>query len=217
MPITKGGAEFNSQGLSKITGTAGIAAHNYPIRYSTAYNQMAYVVARNTVAHSLNMRQYSTLTHVDKDGRANMVDVGPKAESDRAARASGFVEVGPLISKLILENSTKKGNALAVAQLAGIMAAKRTSDLIPLCHPLTLNCVKVELQLNTDLHRVEITAEVKCNGKTGVEMEALTAVSIAALTVYDMCKSAASPDTMRITGIGLVSKTGGTRGDFARE
>ena len=137
-----------------------------------------------------------------------------KLNASRIAR--GIVQVDSTISKLINENNIKKGDVLSIAQLAGIMGAKRTPDLIPLCHQLSLSYVNVHLHLNAELHRVEITAEVRCTGKTGVEMEALTAVTIAALTVYDMCKYAASPKSMKITNIELVSKTGGTKGDFIR-
>lgn len=162
-----------------------------------------------------SIRMYSSLSHIDETGKASMVDVGSKNDSKRVAIAKGFVRVGPVISNLIAENNVKKGDVLSVAQLAGIMAAKRTSDLIPLCHPLSLSYINVRLRLNEDFHEVEITSEVRCTGKTGVEMEALTAISIAALTIYDMCKYAASPGTMQIYGIELVSKTGGTKGDFS--
>ncbi|XP_077278237.1 cyclic pyranopterin monophosphate synthase-like [Temnothorax americanus] len=161
-----------------------------------------------------SIRMYSSLSHIDETGKASMVDVGWKNDSKRVATAKGFVKIGPIISNLIAENNVKKGDVLSVAQLAGIMAAKRTSDLIPLCHPLSLSYVNVRLRLNEESHEVEITSEVRCAGKTGVEMEALTAVSIAALTIYDMCKYAAKPGTMQIYGVELVSKTGGTKGDF---
>ncbi|KAL6265283.1 hypothetical protein P5V15_002063 [Pogonomyrmex californicus] len=162
-----------------------------------------------------SIRTYSSLSHIDETGKASMVDVGWKNDSKRVAIARGFVRIGPVISNLIAENNVKKGDVLSVAQLAGIMAAKRTSELIPLCHPLSLSYVNVRLKLNEESHTVDITSEVRCTGKTGVEMEALTAVSIAALTIYDMCKYAATPGTMEIYGIELISKTGGTKGDFA--
>lgn len=165
--------------------------------------------------NNANIRMYSSLSHIDESGKANMVDVGWKNESKRVAIARGFVKVGSIISNLIAENNVKKGDVFSVAQLAGIMAAKRTSDLIPLCHPLSLSYVDVRLRLNEELHRVEITSEVRCTGKTGVEMEALTSVNIAALTIYDMCKYAAAPGIMQIYGIELVSKTGGTKSDFS--
>ncbi|XP_015434975.1 PREDICTED: molybdenum cofactor biosynthesis protein 1 isoform X2 [Dufourea novaeangliae] len=164
-----------------------------------------------------NVRMFSSLSHVDKHGKASMVNVGSKVESNRVAIARGIVQVDSTVSKLISENNGKKGDVLSVAQLAGIMGAKRTSDLIPLCHPLSLSYVNVRLRLNVELSRVEITAEVRCTGKTGVEMEALTAVSMAALTLYDMCKYAAPPTSMKITDVELVSKTGGTKGDFFRD
>lgn len=175
------------------------------------------LVAQNYGMQKYNVRLYASLTHVDDNGKAIMVDVGAKDPSNRIAHARGFIYVGPVISKLIQENSLRKGDALTIAQLAGIMAAKKTSELIPLCHPLMVNCVKVDLKLNDLSDKVEIETEVRCTGKTGVEMEALTAVSIAALTVYDMCKSAAPSDTMHISGIELVSKVGGSRGDFHRK
>lgn len=162
------------------------------------------------------VRTYSTLSHVDETGKANMVDVGWKNESKRVAIARGEIQVGPIITKLIAENNVKKGDVLSIAQLAGIMAAKRTSELIPLCHPLNLSYVNLHLTLNEKLYLVEITAEVKCTGKTGVEMEALTAVSVAGLTIYDMCKHAAKTHAMKITNIELVSKTGGTKGDYMK-
>lgn len=165
--------------------------------------------------NNASIRMYSSLSHIDEAGKANMVDVGWKNDSKRVAIARGFVKVGPIISNLIAENNVKKGDVLSVAQLAGIMAAKRTSDLIPLCHPLALSYVNVCLRLNEELHSVEIISEVRCTGKTGVEMEALTAVSIAALTIYDMCKYAATPGTMQIYGIELISKMGGIKSNFA--
>ncbi|KAI4498821.1 hypothetical protein M0802_005996 [Mischocyttarus mexicanus] len=162
-------------------------------------------------------RMYCTLSHIDETGKANMVDVGGKNESKRIAIARGEIQVGPVISKLIAENNVKKGDVLSVAQLAGIMAAKRTSELIPLCHPLNVSYINVYLKLNEELHLVEITAEVRCTGKTGVEMEALTAVSVSALTIYDMCKHAAITHTMKITNIELVSKMGGTKGNYIKK
>lgn len=167
--------------------------------------------------NDMSIRVFSSLSHVDESGKASMVDVDSKNETKRIAIAKGIVQVNSNISKLIVENNIKKGDVLSVAQLAGIIAAKRTSDLIPLCHPLPLSYVNVSLHLNEKLHRIEITAEVRCTGKTGVEMEALTAVSIAALTIYDMCKYATSPKYIKITDIELISKTGGTKGNFFRK
>lgn len=165
----------------------------------------------------LNARQYSSLTHVDSSGKAAMVDVSSKDSTNRCARARGVVRVGPVVSKLIADNNMKKGDVLLVAQLAGIIGAKKTSELIPLCHPLALDNVKVNLQLNEVEHTVEIITEVSCTGKTGVEMEALTAASVTALTIYDMCKSAATPEQLEIFKIELISKTGGKTGDYHRK
>lgn len=186
-------------------------AHIAPIR-DARYASLAHTFARPRGYASVRM--YSSLSHIDESGKANMVDVGGKSESKRTAVAVGFVKVDPVLGRLIAENNVKKGDVLSVAELAGIMAAKRTPDLIPLCHPLTLTYVKVRVRLIEESHQVKITSEVRCSGKTGVEMEALTAVSVAALTIYDMCKNAAAPGTMKIHGIELLSKTGGTKGDF---
>ena len=155
------------------------------------------------------------LTHFDEKGRARMVDVTPKAETLRVAVARGHVSTKPETLQLIAERSFAKGDVLEVARLAGIMATKRTGDLIPLCHPLALTAVKVDLSINEAEHRVEIEAEVQTVGRTGVEMEALTAVSVASLTVYDMCKSV--DRKMEISDIRLVKKTGGKSGTFIRE
>ena len=154
----------------------------------------------------------SGFTHFDAEGRAVMVDVSDKAETERTATARGSVLMQPETLKLILEGGFKKGDVLSVARLAGIMGAKRTPDLIPLCHPLALTSVKVELTADPDRHAVDITATCKLKGRTGVEMEALTAVSVAALTVYDMCK--AVDRGMTITGIQLLHKAGGKSGDW---
>jgi cyclic pyranopterin phosphate synthase len=154
----------------------------------------------------------SGLTHFDPAGNAVMVDVADKAVTVRTATAKGRVLVAPSTLRLIADRGFKKGDVLAVAQLAGIMGAKRTPDLVPLCHPLPLEKVEVALELVEDPPSVEITATCKLTGKTGVEMEALTAVAIAALTIYDMCK--AVDRTMRISDIRLVHKAGGRSGEF---
>lgn len=154
-------------------------------------------------------------THFDSAGRAHMVDVGEKAETQRTAVAAGRVLVNEQTLALMKTGGCKKGDVLTVAQLAGIMGAKRTPDLIPLCHPVLLSGVNVTLGLNEAESAVEITATVTCTGQTGVEMEALTAVSAAALTVYDMCK--AVQRDMVIDQIRLMKKTGGKSGDFTRE
>lgn len=151
-------------------------------------------------------------SHFDERGNARMVDVSGKPESERTATARGRVLMRPETLALIREGGVKKGDVLQVARLAGIMAAKRTPDLIPLCHPLPLASVSVDLALDEAENAVEITATVKLAGRTGVEMEALTAVSVAALTVYDMCK--AVDRGMRITDVRLVHKAGGKSGEF---
>ena len=151
------------------------------------------------------------LTHLDDDGSARMVDVGWKPVTDRMAQAAGHVIMQPETLALIRDGLMKKGDVLTIAQLAGIMGAKRTSELIPLCHPLPLNKVDVELALDEPGHRVNILATATTSGKTGVEMEALTAVSVAALTIYDMCK--AVDRAVRIDGVRLLRKTGGQSGD----
>ena len=155
------------------------------------------------------------LTHFDEKGHACMVDVTPKAETLRVAVARGHVFVRRETLRLIAERGFAKGDVLEVARLAGIMATKRTGDLIPLCHPLALTSVKVDLSINETEQCVEIEAEVQTIGRTGVEMEALTAVSVAGLTVYDMCKSI--DREMEISDIRLVKKTGGKSGTFIRE
>ncbi|WP_259779769.1 cyclic pyranopterin monophosphate synthase MoaC [Aestuariispira ectoiniformans] len=152
------------------------------------------------------------LTHIDEQGNAVMVDVSPKDETERVATARGSILMQPETLLLIKEGGVKKGDVLTVAQLAGIMGAKRTPDLIPLCHPLALTSVKVTLSLSQDSNAVDIEATCKLKGRTGVEMEALTAVSVAALTVYDMVKAA--DKSMRITDIELVYKAGGKSGEY---
>ena len=155
------------------------------------------------------------LSHIDATGRARMVDVSDKPDTDRVAVARGEVLMKQETLDLIRAGAVKKGDVLATAQLAGLMAAKRTSELIPLCHPLSLTQIDVDLALDEALPGIQITATVRSTGKTGVEMEALTAVSVAALTVYDMAKSAEK--TMRIHNIRLVEKHGGRSGDVVNE
>lgn len=155
------------------------------------------------------------LTHIDNEGAVRMVDVGDKPDTERLAIAKGEVRMLTETFKLIQEGAIKKGDVLTVAEIAGLVAAKRTSELIPLCHPLSLTQVKVELQLDQTLPGVKITATAKTVGKTGVEMEALMAVSIAALTIYDMAK--AVEKTMCIQNIHLVEKHGGISGDVMNE
>ncbi len=157
----------------------------------------------------------SKLTHLDEQGRAHMVDVGAKPDTERIAIARGEIHMKKETFELIRSGQVKKGDVLTVAQIAGISASKRTSELIPLCHPLFLSKVDVDLALDESLPGVVITATAKTTGKTGVEMEALTAVSVAALTVYDMAKAAEK--TMRIQNIRLVEKHGGQSGDVVNE
>lgn len=153
-----------------------------------------------------------TLSHLDAEGRARMVDVSRKPDTDRVAVAAGEVRMKSETLALIRAGQLKKGDVLAIAQLAGVMAAKRTADLIPLCHPLPLTHINVTCDLQDDLPGISITATVRTTAKTGVEMEALTAVSVAALTVYDMAKAAEK--TMQITNIRLLEKHGGMSGDY---
>ncbi len=155
------------------------------------------------------------LTHFDPEGRAVMVDVSKKPETERTATACVRVAMQPATLALILSGQAKKGDVLGVARLAGIMASKRTADLIPLCHPLPISAVTVDLQPSPDKGGIDIAATVRTNGRTGVEMEALTAASVAALTVYDMCK--AVDRGMRIDGLRVVHKDGGASGAFRQD
>ena len=152
------------------------------------------------------------LTHFDASGQATMVDVSAKAETAREATARARITMQPDTLALIVSGTARKGDVLGVARLAGIMAAKRTADLIPLCHPLPIAAVTVELVADSELSAVEITATVRTTGRTGVEMEALTAASVAALTVYDMCK--AVDRGMVVENLRVVAKSGGASGDF---
>ncbi len=152
------------------------------------------------------------LTHIDSSGQAHMVDVGAKADSVRVATAEGHVTMAEATLELIRQGNAKKGDVIGTARLAGIMAAKQTSNLIPLCHPLMLTKVSVEITEDPALPGLRVEATAKLTGKTGVEMEALTAVSVACLTIYDMAKAA--DRTMEIGGIRLLEKSGGKSGDF---
>ncbi len=154
-------------------------------------------------------------THFNDQGRAKMVDVGEKPPTRRSATAAGRVLVNEETFRLIKSGGMKKGDVLTVAQVAGVMGAKRTPELIPMCHPILIDGIDLRLSLNEDRLSVEIEATVSCDGRTGVEMEALTAVSAAALTVYDMCK--AVQKDMVIEDIRLIRKSGGVHGDFERE
>lgn len=155
------------------------------------------------------------LTHLDEQGKARMVDVGAKPDTERVAVAVGKVTMQPETLRLVRDGALKKGDVLTIARIAGIMAAKRTSELIPLCHPIPLTHLDVVLTLNEAESAVEITATARTIGKTGVEMEALTAVSTAALTIYDMAK--AVDRAMMIGDILLLEKHGGQHGDYVRE
>ena len=154
------------------------------------------------------------LTHIDEAGRARMVDVSDKPSTDRVAVARGRLVMAPATLALALSGTGKKGEVRAVAEIAGVMAAKRTSDLIPMCHPLAISSVKVEVDPSLDGSGLEVTARVKTTGPTGVEMEALTAASVALLTLYDMLKAA--DKAMVIQAVRVVEKSGGASGDFRR-
>ena len=154
----------------------------------------------------------SQLTHIDSQGNAQMVDIGDKAHTQRVATAEAFVSMQASTLQMIMQGDHKKGDVLAVARIAGIQAAKRCADLIPLCHPLLLSSIKVELEAEPAHNRVRITSTCKLTGQTGVEMEALTAASVAALTVYDMCK--AVDRDMVIGQMRLLEKTGGKSGNW---
>jgi cyclic pyranopterin monophosphate synthase len=154
----------------------------------------------------------SQFTHLDESGAASMVDVSDKATTTRIAVATGYLTMQPATLKLIQAGALKKGDVLSVARIAGIMAAKRTHELIPLCHPLLISKIAIEFKFDEDHSRIHVTSTVKISGQTGVEMEALTAVSVACLTMYDMAK--AVDKDMRIEGIRLLTKTGGKSGDY---
>lgn len=155
------------------------------------------------------------LTHLDETGKARMVDVGAKPESERVAVAEGAVYMQPETLRLIQEGALKKGDVLAVARIAGVMAAKRTAELIPLCHPIALTQIDLDLSIDAETNAVRIQATARTFGKTGVEMEALTGVSVAALTIYDMAK--AVDRAMRLSDIRLLAKRGGQHGDYQAE
>ena len=154
-------------------------------------------------------------THFNQEGRARMVDVGHKADTARVAVARGEIRMKPETLRLVKDKTVHKGDVLAVSQVAAVMGAKKTPDIIPMCHPLLLSGIDVSFSINEPESKIEIEAVVKNNGQTGVEMEALTAVSVAALTIYDMCKAAEKD--MVISDICLVSKSGGKSGEYIRE
>ena len=157
----------------------------------------------------------SDFTHLDSKGRVRMVDVTEKAATVREAKARGTIRMTPRIIEQIQSGTIAKGNVLETARIAGVMAAKKTADLIPMCHPLAISHAAVDFELNPATHTIEITATVRLTGKTGVEMEALTAVSVAALTLYDMCK--ALDKGMVISNIVLLEKSGGKSGTYKME
>jgi cyclic pyranopterin phosphate synthase len=157
----------------------------------------------------------SDLTHLDKKGQARMVDVGDKPVTAREAVAEGRVRMNAETFRKALDGDSKKGSVRAAAEFAGVMAAKKTSDLIPLCHPISLSSIKVEISADEKNNALTVTARARTTGQTGVEMEALTAVSVACLTIYDMLK--ASDRAMVIEGITLLEKSGGASGDYRRE
>lgn len=161
---------------------------------------------------NLEANEQVSLTHVNQQGEANMVDVTAKAMTSRTATAVGFIKMTPQTLALINQGDNKKGDVFAVARIAGIQAAKKCSDLIPLCHPLMLTKVKVDFAVDTELSQIKVTSLCKLTGQTGVEMEALTAVSVACLTLFDMCK-AADP-AMEIFGIKVLTKEGGKSGKW---
>ncbi len=151
-------------------------------------------------------------THLDKDGRVRMVDVGEKSETHRKAIAAGRISMEKETLSRIMDEKIKKGNVLEAARIAGVMAAKKTSDLIPMCHPLNITHARIDFSFDTESHAIDIEGEVSLTGRTGVEMEALTAVSVAALTIYDMCKS--YDKAMKISDIHLKFKSGGKSGTY---
>jgi cyclic pyranopterin phosphate synthase len=169
----------------------------------------------DTPAQSAPAADGSPLTHFDTQGRAHMVDVAAKAETHRVARATGHIRMRPETFALVASGTAKKGDVLGVARIAAIQAAKRTADLIPLCHPLPITRVAVEFELDAAAHTVHCSAQVETLGRTGVEMEALTAVQVGLLTVYDMCKAA--DRGMVMGGIRVLAKRGGKSGDWVAE
>jgi len=157
----------------------------------------------------------SVLTHLNAQGEAHMVDVGEKADTRREARAEGYIYLQPETLRLVNEQGLKKGDVLSVARIAGIQGAKQCGNLIPLCHPLMLTHISVDFELQPEAGRIRVESCCRLSGKTGVEMEALTAVSVATLTLFDMCK--AVDKTMRIDGIRVLEKSGGRSGHFVAD
>ena len=160
------------------------------------------------------MKKEKTFSHFDSEGKAIMVDITKKDNTERIATASSSISMSQKTLNMIKEGTSKKGDVLGIARVAGIMAAKKTSDLIPLCHPVSLSSVSINFEIQDNINTVKITCDCKLNGKTGLEMEALTAVSVAALTIYDMCK--AVDKEMTINKTQLLFKSGGKSGTFKR-
>lgn len=172
-------------------------------------------MSKHDLSNQQDTEQGKRLTHIDEQGNAVMVDVSEKKQTVRIAKAEGYVSMTPETLEMVAQGSHKKGDVLAVARIAGIQAAKKCSDLIPLCHPLMLSSVKVEFELQPEQNRIRALAVCKLTGQTGVEMEALTAVSVACLTIYDMCK--AVDKLMQVDGIRVLAKEGGKSGDWSVE
>lgn len=208
-------SSFDTQCLR--TGIPSSKQTSYPVRYvhSGITKNQTEEKDRRSFHTAKSLGTSDNLTHIDHMGKASMVDVGRKPDSERTAVAGAVVRLGEKAFELVQQNQMKKGDVLAVAQIAGIQGAKLTSQLIPLCHNVSLNLVDVILSLDEGRHAVVIRTVCRTHGKTGVEMEALTAASLAALTVYDMCK-AVTRDTV-IEEVKLLSKEGGQRGDFQRD
>ena len=160
------------------------------------------------------MKKEKTFSHFDSEGKAIMVDISKKNNTERIATASSSISMSQKTLNMIKEGTSKKGDVLGIARIAGIMAAKKTSDLIPLCHPVSLSSVSINFEIQDNINTVKIICDCKLNGKTGLEMEALTAVSVAALTIYDMCK--AVDKEMTINKTQLLFKSGGKSGTFKR-
>ncbi|XP_030756552.1 molybdenum cofactor biosynthesis protein 1 isoform X2 [Sitophilus oryzae] len=211
------GAAVKRKKKQHADSSADLQSNYFNIPKSTLYHSNLSHLFSNPTSLTLK-RCYSTrdtLSHVNAQGKASMVDIIKKEITVRRATASAVVKVGAAITKLISDNSVKKGDVLSIAQISGILGAKKTSEIIPLCHNIPLTSIKVTAALDMPNEAVRIVSEVQCEGRTGVEMEALTAVSVAALTIYDMCK-AVSRDIV-ITDVCLTSKSGGQSGDYERE
>ena len=205
--------DVNDNISSEVCTNRNIAYHeHYKKLVSGVVNKTTLIQLENAKTEQLT--DHGKLSHVDNEGKINMVNVEHKPDSHRMAIASGHVLLGSETFELVKQNKLKKGDVLTVAKIAGIMAAKQTSSLIPLCHNISLTWVNIELSTNESNHSVEITCTVRSTGQTGAEMEALTGVSVAALTVYDMCKAVSQ--VIVIGDIKLISKCGGKSGNFVR-